>query len=159
MNIEKTQSGINIKIENSVNIFLDPVKISDGDVNIITDPQKSINHSKIFNLPGDYELNGVLIKGFDGEKYAFLIKDDVSVLCVAAALPQNTIDEIRENYGEIDCIISPEISKPEILIEQFGIKIFITFNKPVKINDYSFEKTRFVKINPKKLSRASYFLE
>lgn len=157
MNIEKTQSCI--KIKNSINMFLDPVKVLDGGVNIITDASKNINYDRVFNLPGDYELNGIMIKGFSGEKYSFLIKDDASILYFVNSLPQKALEEIFESYGEIDCIIAPEVNKPEMYIEKIGVKMFITFNKPLKISGLAFEKTHLVKINPKKITKTSYFLE
>ena len=136
MNIKKIQSGV--KIEGTVNIFLDPVKISNEDINIITDPTKNINNDRVFNLPGNYELNGVMIAGFNGEKYAFLIKDTISILYFVVPLPAKTIQEIQEAFGDIDCVIAPEIKDSKIFIEKLGVKIFITIIKPLKISDFAF---------------------
>lgn len=157
MNIKKIQSYV--KIEDEVNIFLDPVEIFEEDINIITDPSRNINHDRIFNLPGEYELGGVVINGFNGGKYSFLINNSMQFFYFTSQPTEELINDIKENFGDIDCVIAPEIKKPEIFLEKLGAKMFVTYDKPLKVGGFDYEKTRNIKLNHKKISRATYFLE
>jgi hypothetical protein len=156
MDIKKINASV--KIENSVNIFLDPIKISKESINIITDPARNINYDKVFNLPGDYELNNVLIRGFAAEKYIFLIKIDLTVLYFQIQPTEQIINQIQSEFNQIDCVITSEIKNPEMFLEKLGVKIFITLDKPLKIQGFDFVRSSNLKINPKKLTETSCLL-
>lgn len=158
MNIKKIPEG-GIKIESTAVICADPQKITAGTVAIITDEARNINHDRIFNLPGEYELQGVIIKGFGRGPYVFLVKDEISLLYFTGDLNEAVLDEIKTDCSQVEVVLSNQIKDPAKLQVKVGAAVFVTTEKPAQLNSIKTEKTNSVKINSRKLAAASYYLQ
>lgn len=173
MNIKKLPEG-GIKLENSITLYLDPTDPSKvlvdrsaaeapetkgKSISIITDPNKNINHDRVFNLPGEYELQGVIIKGFASNPYAFLIKDELSLLYFVSQPSETILAEIKTDCDRIEVIVAGQVKNPEQLREKLGADVFITTAAPTQLPSVKTEKTNLIKLNPRKLTPACYYLQ
>jgi hypothetical protein len=155
MIIQKFGEGIKIEIGEE-KIFLDTGKIYEG-VNILTDLSKNINIDKIFNLPGEYEVNDLFLFGYINKKnnLAFLFLNRfIKGIYFREELEENLIKKISEEFGNLDFVIFDKCKNYDKIKERLKPKIVITLDQKFP----KAEKTNKVKINIKKIEEGNYIL-
>ncbi len=157
MEIKKIENGCEIKL-NENKIYLDPIKIQKDSINILSELTRKINYDKVFNLPGEYEINGIFIRGFrDNDKVIYVLYTrETKIIFVNGEISEEILNEIYREFGEFDIAILKNINQKnyEKIKDKlkFKVEIFLT-NSPKKV-----EKVNSAKINLKKLEEASYLL-
>lgn len=157
MEIKKIENGCEIKL-NENKIYLDPIKIQKDSINILSELTRKINYDKVFNLPGEYEINGIFIRGFrDNDKVIYVLYTrETKIIFVNGEISEEILNEIYREFGEFDIAILKNINQKNYgKIKdklKFKVEIFLT-SSPKKV-----EKVNSAKINLKKLEEASYLL-
>lgn len=157
MEIKKFEKGCEIKF-NENKIYLDPLKIQKDSINILSDLTKKINYDKVFNLPGEYEVNGIFIKGYrNQDRIVFVLSTRETVIIFINGNPDEAvIEELYREFNSFDIAILKNIDyKNYEKIKdrlKFKVDIFLE-NSPKKV-----EKVDNIKLNLKKLEEASYLL-
>lgn len=157
MEIKKIENGCEIKL-NENKIYLDPIKIQKDSINILSELTRKINYDKVFNLPGEYEINGIFIRGFrDNDKVIYVLYTrETKIIFVNGEISEEILNEIYREFGEFDIAILKNINQKnyEKIKDKlkFKVEIFLT-SSPKKV-----EKVNSAKINLKKLEEASYLL-
>lgn len=156
MEIKKIDSGCEIKL-NETKIYLNPDKPIKDSVNILSDITKKINFDKIFNLPGEYEVNSFYIKGYKNlNKIVYVISTrETTIIFADEDLKEDIIDSIYNDFKEIDIAILQNIKNFEKLKDRLKFKVEIFLDKSSKIKAEKLDK---IKLNLKKLEEKSYLL-
>lgn len=156
MEIKKIGTGCEIKL-NEIKIYINPPKIIKESVNILSDLAKKINFDKIFNLPGEYEVNGLYIKGYKNlNKIIYILSTrETKILFADEDIKEDIINSIYTDFGELDIAILQDIKNFEKLKNRLKFKVEIFLEKAPKVK---VEKTDKIKLNLKKLEEKAYLL-
>jgi hypothetical protein len=151
MEIVKKENFFQLSFENSDFVF-DPPHLNFQVPIILTDIGKNINKNKIFNSPGEYNVDGVYFWGFSNKNsisYLFEGKEGNILFTV-----ENLIDE---NLKKIK-LMTKEISAL-FLLNFFDEKLFSVFkpslvitNKDINLPKFEKQKGERFKANLKKVT-------
>lgn len=155
MIIKKMDNYIKVEIDEN-KIFLDPPKIYEG-INILTDLKRKINFDKVFNLPGEYEVNNLFLLGYKNKQdsLVFLFYNNfIKCLYFNNSISDDVLKNIKEEFGNVDVVICNGIENYDKIKSELKPKVFIT-TKEEKIKA---QKTKEIKINIKKIEEQNYIL-
>ena len=159
MIIKKIHDDLEILLDNKRIIF-DPTKIKDNldCITILSDIQKNLNTNKFFNLPGEYEVQGVYFKGYLSNKsliYVFNYKG-INFIYLTDNINDGLLNQILDEWGEIDiALIKSKL--PDLLKIKNKLKLKILIDVDNK-NNIKGEKVKEAKINVKKIEEKDYIL-
>ncbi|MGC8981643.1 MAG: hypothetical protein ACP5JU_01710 [Minisyncoccia bacterium] len=155
MIIQKFGGGIKMEVGEE-KFFLDPDKIYEG-INILTDLNKNINVDKIFNLPGEYEVNDLFLFGYINNKndlaFVFLNRF-IKGIYFREELNEDLIKKINEEFGNLDIVIFNKCKNYDKIKDKLRPKVLITLDQKFP----KAEKTKRVKINIKNIGEGNYIL-
>ena len=156
MEIKKIDTGCEIKL-NETQIYINPSKIIKDSINILSDFTKKINFDKVFNLPGEYEVNGLYIKGYKNLNNIIYVLStrETKILFADEDIKEDIINSIYSDFGEFDVAILQNIKNFEKLKDKLKFKVVIFLEKNPKIKG---EKVDKIKLNLKKLEEKTYLL-
>lgn len=159
MEIKKIEKGCEIKF-NENKIFLDPPKIQKDSINILSELERKINYDKVFNLPGEYEVNGIFIRGFRlKDKITFVLTTrETTMLFVNKEINEEIIQDIYNEFKEFDICVFKNINLQnyEIIKNKLKPKVDIFLENTPK---QKVEKVSSIKLNLKKLEEVSFLLK
>ena len=156
--IKKAPHG-GIAVSGELHLLLDTTKPQHGDsVAIITEPGRSRNQGSTINLPGEYELRGVVVRGYAGPRYTFVIRDGLTLLYAPTQPTATLLGEIRERFGEVACVIAPRLHDTGSIAAVLNPSVWLTWEQPAKVENLKVERIDAVSLNPKRLTPANYFL-
>ena len=148
-----------LAISGELHLLLDTTKPQHGDsVAIITEPGRGRNQASVINLPGEYELRGVVVRGYVGQRYTFVIRDGLTILYAPVQPAAALLSEIRERFGEVACVVAPTIRDTGSIATALNPSVWVTWEQPAKIENLKVERVNAVSLNPKRLAPANYFL-
>ena len=159
MKIKKLENACLIELENSTKIYLDPQRVVEGSVNIVTEPAQNVHHDTNFNLPGEYELKGISIYGYSGKTYSFVISNDINILYTQGDLPEKMAQKIQDQFGAIDVIIMKNSKDLSDLKNRFKTKVFVTLDKAVQVAGCEIQKGKEISLKKNKLEPICHFLQ
>ena len=148
-----------ITVSGELHLLLDTTKPQHGDsVAIITEPGRGRNQGGTINLPGEYELRGVVVRGYPGSRYTFVIRDGVTILYAPIQPSAALLAEIRERFGEVACVMAPTLRETGSISASLNPSVWVTWEQPTKVENLKVERVDAVSLNPKRLTPANYFL-
>lgn len=157
MIIRKNRESFEILINNQ-KILFDPLKIQEDGIVILSDINKNINTNKFFNLPGEYEVNNIYIRGYAGDKnIIFVLRiNDLNLIYLTENLSQELLNEIFNKWGEIDiALLRNKLNDLDKIKNKLKLKIMVELENK---NNLKGEKAKEIKINSKKLEEKNYLL-
>lgn len=156
--IKKAPHG-GIAVSGELHLLLDAAKSQLGDsIAIITEPGRGRNQDATINLPGEYELRGVVVRGYDGPRYTFVIRDGLTVLYAPTQPSAALLSEVRERFGEVACVVAPALRETGSIAAALNPSVWVTWEQPTKVENLKVERVSAVSLNPKRLTAANYFL-
>lgn len=154
MEIFKEGSNIVFKI-NNLNFVFDPPQIreKEGYVYILTDFSRNKNIDRIFNFPGEYNVDNVFIYAFKDDKFiSFLFKFEENWLYYLKSFPsEETLKKIKNLTKEIDIIFLGEKLAIEKIINHFHPKVIISL---FDLNLPKFQKNKNSKFKINNIKRS-----
>ncbi len=157
MEIKKLEEGLEIKL-NDLKIAVDTLKTKTADIKILTDIKKNINQDKIFNLPGEYEVGGIFIRGYrNNERLIFIFGTrETKIILVDGEIKEDILKQIKQEFGDsLDIGIFKNIKNWQKLKNDLKLKIVIITDKA---ENFKGEKAKEIKINMKKIEEKDYLL-
>ena len=156
--IKKAPHG-GVAVSGELHLLLDTTKSQhDDSISIITEPERGRNQGATINLPGEYELKGVVVRGYAGPRYTFVIRDGLTMLYAPTQPTAALLNNIKDNFGEIACVVAPSIRDVGSIVAILNPSVWITWEQPAKIENLKAERVNSVSLNPKKLTPTNYFL-
>lgn len=156
MEIRKTPFGYELYF-NEMKIYLDPLKPQKGYLNILSKISSLANYENTFNLPGEYEINNIFIKGYrNKDKVVYVLTTrETTILFSDDDIEEDVLNEIKNDFNEIDVAIFKNIKNYEKIKNALKSKVDIFLESSPKIK---VEKVKNLKLNFKKLEEKAYLL-
>lgn len=157
MIIKKSDKDLTIYLD-KIKIFLDPNKPKEDNINILSDYQKNLNTNKFFNLPGEYEIQGLQFNSYlNNKKLIFVFGyHNIKFLYLTEEPKDDLINHIFNEWGEIDIIIiDAKLNNLPKIKNKLKFKIIIDVDNK---NNLKGEKAKEIKINPKKIEEKSFII-
>jgi len=156
MEVKKIKEGYELKF-NENTIILDPQQVQKDSINILSEIERKINYDKVFNMPGEYEVNGLSIRGFRNDDkviYLFYTRES-SFIYINGEANEEVLNEIKKEYNEIDIALLKNTKNVEKIKNKFNTKVIIYLENAPKSK---VEKVKSLKLNLKKLEEKEYLL-
>lgn len=150
-----------ITTEHLGKIYCDAMTTEAG-VHIVTEPRQAINVDKVFNLPGEYECGGVLIRGWPNQPYTFTLSfEGLTCGYFVGPVTEAVIRDIAVSQGQVEiaCLKAVPARTIETLKQELKPIVWCTLAERVKIGELKSEQVKEIKLTSKKLSPAVYSLQ
>ncbi len=131
--------------------ILDPPTLNQEVSVILSDISKNINKDKIFNSPGEYNVNDVYFWGFSNKNYfVYLFESkEGTFLYSREILTEETIKKIKSLRKNVDALLFVDFFNKDFY-SYFKPKIILT-NKDINFEKFKKEKGDKIKANLKKV--------
>jgi hypothetical protein len=158
MEIKKLNNHYELILDET-RFVLDPPKVQEGSNIILTDISLNLNKDKIFNAPGEYNVEEVFFWGFDDKNslsYIFQSKEGNLLYAVSEILEEN-LKKIRMIAKEIDALFFLNFFDEKI-VSLFKSKVILT-NKKIDLPKFEKQKGDKLKINLKKVEKLIFIFQ
>ena len=157
MEVKKLNNHYELVLD-SINFILDPPSISEGTNIILTDIKKNINHNRIFNSPGEYNVGDIYFWGLGSKNFiSYLFTNKEGSLLYSKELDEGMIKNIRMIKKEIDALFLVDFFDEKI-VSLFKPAIILT-NKNVNLPKFEKEKGDKLKVNLKKVDKLIFIFQ
>ncbi|GIW66023.1 MAG: hypothetical protein KatS3mg094_542 [Candidatus Parcubacteria bacterium] len=156
--IIKKDNSVVVIILNKNKILLDPPKPLEGFINILSDPQKNLNTNKFFNMPGEYEVEGVYLRIYFNKKNLISVFriNEVNFIYLNEDLSDELLNFILTEWSELDiALIRNKINILDKIKNKLKFKMIIDLDNK---NNLKGEKIKELKINSKKIEEKNIIL-
>jgi hypothetical protein len=158
MEIKKLNNHYELILDET-RFVLDPPKVQEGSNIILTDISLNLNKDKIFNAPGEYNVEEVFFWGFDDKNslsYIFQSKEGNLLYAVSEILEEN-LKKIRMIAKEIDALFFLNFFDEKI-VSLFKSKVILT-NKKIDLPKFEKQKGDKLKVNLKKVEKLIFIFQ
>jgi hypothetical protein len=158
MEIKKLNNHYELFLDETRFVF-DPPKVQEGNNIILTNISLNLNKDKIFNAPGEYNVEEVFFWGFNDKNslsYLFQGKEGKLLYAVNEILEEN-IKKIRMIAKEIDALFFLNFFDEKV-VSIFKPKIILT-NKKINLPKFEKQKGAKLKINFKKVEKLIFIFD
>ncbi|GIW66395.1 MAG: hypothetical protein KatS3mg095_0293 [Candidatus Parcubacteria bacterium] len=157
MIIKKIDSDLEIILDKT-KIYVDPSKPKFGYINILSNPEKNLNTNKFFNMPGEYEAEGIYLKGYQNNKQLVFVFNfnGINSIYLTEDLTEKTGKLILDEWQEINiALIKNKINSLDKIKNKLKFKLIVDIENK---NNLRGEKAKEIKINIKKLDEKNIIL-
>jgi hypothetical protein len=156
---KNNEQGYYFKIDDA-QFLINPAKIYSGSYIILSQGDIDINKDTIFQAPGEYEVKGVYIYSISHGLFLFNHLD-FYMLFAENDPDKRYLNEIKKINQEIEIpiVFIPHLKEPSFWHQEFKTQVFISESKPKKLDSFSVEETKSIKINPRRIEHKIYILK